>query len=109
MVDALRRLEDDRTPLTRFESANAHLWFEEPNDLEGAGRPAHLARRFATHPTLEQRIARLAQLNAGTVDPTRPLRPVDRRTPPPAPPSSPPPAAPPAGPPAGPPTGPRRG
>jgi len=78
MVDALRRLEEDRTPLTRFEAANAHLWFEEPNDLEGSGQAANLARRFATHPTLEQRIARLAQLNAGTVDPKRPLRPVDR-------------------------------
>ncbi len=78
MVDALRRLEEDRTPLTRFEAANAHLWFEEPNDLEGRGRAADLARRFATHPTLEQRVARLAQLNAGTVDPERPLRPVTR-------------------------------
>jgi heat shock protein HtpX len=75
MVDALRRLDADPTPLTRFESANAHLWFEEPNDLEGRGQAASLARRFATHPTLEQRIARLAQLNAGTVDPDRPLRP----------------------------------
>jgi heat shock protein HtpX len=82
MVDALRRLEEDRTPLSRFESANAHLWFEEPNDLEAAGSAAGLARRFATHPTLQQRIDRLAQLNAGTVDPRRPLRPVQ---PPPAP------------------------
>jgi heat shock protein HtpX len=81
MVDALRRLEEDRTPLTRFESANAHLWFEEPNDLEGGGRTASLARRFATHPSLTDRIARLAQLNAGTVDPGRPLRPVDRQPP----------------------------
>jgi heat shock protein HtpX len=78
MVDALRRLEQDRTPLTRFEAANAHLWFEEPNDLEGRGQAANLARRFATHPTLEQRIARLATLNAGTVDPDRQLRRVDR-------------------------------
>ena len=75
MVDALRRLDADPTPLTRFESANAHLWFEEPNDLKGRGQAASLARRFATHPTLEQRIVRLAQLNAGTVDPDRPLRP----------------------------------
>ena len=75
MVDALRRLDEDPTPLTRFESANAHLWFEEPNDLKGRGQAASLARRFATHPTLEQRIVRLAQLNAGTVDPERPLRP----------------------------------
>ena len=91
MVDALRRLEEDRTPLTRFESANAHLWFEEPNDLEAPGRPANLARRFATHPTLAQRVERLAQLNAGTVDPRRPLRPVERREPPTQPPPPPPP------------------
>jgi heat shock protein HtpX len=104
MVDALRRLEEDRTPLTRFESANAHLWFEEPNDLEGRGQAASLARRFATHPTLQQRIARLAQLNAGTVDPERPLRPVDRRSQePPQPPPQPP-----LGPPLGPPRGPAR-
>jgi heat shock protein HtpX len=90
MVDALRRLEEDRTPLTRFESANAHLWFEEPNDLEGRGQPAALARRFATHPSLQQRIERLAQLNAGAVDPTRPLRPVDGRSTPPPPPPPPP-------------------
>jgi len=88
MVDALRRLEDDHTPLTRFETANAHLWFEEPNALEGKGRPASFARRFATHPTLTERVARLAQLNAGTVDPERPLRPVD--PPPPPPPAGPP-------------------
>lgn len=96
MVDALRRLEEDRTPLTRFESANAHLWFEEPNDVDAKDRRANLARRFATHPPLTDRIARLAQLNAGTVDPDRPLRPVDGSPPPPPPPASPPPPPPPA-------------
>jgi len=75
MVDALRRLEMDPTTLQRFEVATAHLWFEEPNETQGGTRAAGIARRFATHPTLEQRIARLAQLNAGTVDPDRPLRP----------------------------------
>jgi heat shock protein HtpX len=75
MVDALRRLEMDPTTLERFEVATAHLWFEEPNETQGGTRAAGIARRFATHPTLEQRIARLAQLNAGTVDPDRPLRP----------------------------------
>jgi heat shock protein HtpX len=93
MVDALRRLDADPTPLTRFESANAHLWFEEPNETTGDGRAASLARRFATHPSLEQRVQRLSELNAGTVDPTRPLRPVVRDAPPEPPP---------------PPTGPRR-
>ena len=73
MVDALRRLEEDPTPLTRFESANAHLWFEEPNDLKGRGQAASLARRFATHPTLEQRIDRLAQRRVGDLDADDPL------------------------------------
>lgn len=75
MVDALRRLEQDDTTLRRFEVAAAHLWFEEPNATEGRGGAARMARRFATHPSLGDRVARLAQLNAGTVDPTRPLRP----------------------------------
>ena len=108
MVDALRRLEEDRTPLTRFEAANAHLWFEEPNDLEGRGQAANLARRFATHPTLEQRISRLAQLNAGTVDPNRPLRPVTGPQGGPTDPTPPSPPPPPPPPPTSPPTGPRR-
>ena len=75
MVDALRRLQHDGTTLHRFEVATAHLWFEEPNATEGRGGAARMARRFATHPSLEDRISRLAQLNAGTVDPDRPLRP----------------------------------
>ncbi len=75
MVDALRRLQQDDATLRRFEVATAHLWFEEPNATEGRGGAARMARRFATHPSLDERIARLAQLNAGTVDPTRPLRP----------------------------------
>ncbi len=75
MVDALRRLQRDDSTLGRFEVATAHLWFEEPNATRGRNGAAAIARRFATHPSLEDRIARLAQLNAGTVDPTRPLRP----------------------------------
>ncbi|MGA1775238.1 MAG: M48 family metalloprotease, partial [Nitriliruptoraceae bacterium] len=75
MVDALRRLQADDATLRRFEVATAHLWFEEPTATEGRGGAARMARRFATHPSLEERIARLAQLNAGTVDPSRPLRP----------------------------------
>jgi heat shock protein HtpX len=76
MVDALRRLEADSTDLGRFEVATAHLWFEEPNATEGRGQAARMARRFATHPTMDQRIERLARLNAGTVDVRRPLPPV---------------------------------
>jgi heat shock protein HtpX len=106
MVNALRRIDGDRTELARFEAATAHLWFEEPNETRGQDRTAKLARRFATHPSMEDRIERLATLNAGTVRTDAPLAPVDRPpgdTPPPdrrssSPPPPPPPGAPGSGP-----------
>jgi heat shock protein HtpX len=75
MVNALRRIDGDQTSLQRFEVATAHLWFEEPNDTEGKERSAKLAKRFATHPSIKERIERLATLNAGTVDASAPLPP----------------------------------
>jgi heat shock protein HtpX len=84
MVNALRRIDGDRTELRRFEAATAHLWFEEPNETRGEDRTARMARRFATHPSMKERIERLASLNAGTVRTDAPL-------PPPAPWTSPPP------------------
>jgi heat shock protein HtpX len=91
MVNALRRIGGDQTNLRRFEVATAHLWFEEPNDTRGAGGAAKIARRFATHPSITERIERLAQLNAGTVRLDAPLTPVERERdepPPPPPPAS---------------------
>jgi heat shock protein HtpX len=87
MVNALRRLDADPTSLQRFEAATAHLWFEEPNDTGGRGQEARLARRFATHPSIGERIDRLASLNAGTVRTDAPLppRPDAGRQPPPPP------------------------
>jgi heat shock protein HtpX len=99
MVNALRRISADQTEISRFEAATAHLWFEEPNETRGKDRTAKLARRFATHPSMTDRIRRLASLNAGTVRTDAPLPPVDRPTggPPPPPPPAPPPSAPPGG------------
>jgi heat shock protein HtpX len=89
MVNALRRLDADPTSLQRFEAATAHLWFEEPNDTTGQGQEAKLARRFATHPSIHERIERLASLNAGTVRTDAPLPPrPDAGRPPPPPPQS---------------------
>jgi heat shock protein HtpX len=107
MVNALRRIDGDKTELQRFEAATAHLWFEEPNETRGQDRTAKLARRFATHPSMRERIERLASLNAGTVRVDAPLRPVAPPTAPPGPsvpppppsgrPGSPPPSTPPPG------------
>jgi heat shock protein HtpX len=88
MVNALRRLDADPTSLQRFEAATAHLWFEEPNDTAGEGQEAKLARRFATHPSIGERIERLASLNAGTVRTDAPLPPRPDAGRPPPPPST---------------------
>ena len=81
MVNALRRIGGDETSLRNFEVATAHLWFEEPNDTQSRGsgkgetKAAKMARRFATHPSIKERIERLATLNAGTVQVDAPLPP----------------------------------
>ena len=76
MVNALRRIDSDHTTLRDFEVATAHLWFEEPNDTDpDHGRAAKMARRFATHPSIRDRVERLATLNAGTVRTDAPLPP----------------------------------
>ncbi len=79
MVNALRRIEGDHSSLQSFEAATAHLWFEEPNETEQQpGQkpgPSKMARRFATHPSMSERIERLASLNAGMVSTDGPLPP----------------------------------
>ena len=75
MVNALRRIGGDTTEIRQFEVATAHLWFEEPNEIKGKDRAAKMARRFATHPSIQDRIERLAELNAGTVALDAPLPP----------------------------------
>jgi hypothetical protein len=80
MVNALRRIDGDSAVIRNFEVATAHLWFEEPNETRGRGdrrqqRSARMARRFATHPSIKERIERLARLNAGTVRLDAPLPP----------------------------------
>jgi heat shock protein HtpX len=100
MVNALRRIDGDTTEIRQFEVATAHLWFEEPNETRGKDRAAKMARRFATHPSIGERIERLASLNAGTVQLDAPLPPpVPTRQTSPSPPPPPPPPPSPFGPP----------
>jgi heat shock protein HtpX len=75
MVNALRRIDADDASLRQFEVATAHLWFEEPNDTAAQDGAAKMARRFATHPSIRERVERLATLNAGTVRTDAPLPP----------------------------------
>lgn len=89
MVNALRRIDGVPHTLRRFDAATAHLWFDEPNETgrgESEHGPSHarpakqrgaskMARRFATHPSIPERIERLSRLNAGAVDPHAPLPP----------------------------------
>jgi heat shock protein HtpX len=75
MVNALRRIDENPTVLMKFDVATAHLWFEEPNAIDGETKAAKFARRFATHPSIRQRIERLATLNAGMVSLDQPLAP----------------------------------
>lgn len=97
MVNALRRIDGNHASLSNFEVATAHLWFEEPNDTKAnkrasrqQARSTKMARRFATHPPMAERIKRLASLNAGTVDANAPLPDPPRPPRPPAPPTGPP-------------------
>jgi Zn-dependent protease with chaperone function len=83
MVDALRRLEEDRTPLSRFESANAHLWFEEPNDLEGRGRRSRIS--LVASPRTRRSSSASPDWHSSTLAPSIPRRPLRPVQPPPAP------------------------
>jgi heat shock protein HtpX len=74
MVNALRRIDGDRTELRRFEAATAHLWFEEPNETRGQDRTAKLARRFATHPSMGSASSGWRRSTPGPSAPTRRCR-----------------------------------
>lgn len=76
MVNALRRIAKDHGTVRNITTATAHLWFEEPNDIDSDSSVAKFARRFATHPTIRQRVERLASLHGGTIDIDSPLPPV---------------------------------
>lgn len=62
LIGALEKLRDDQTVVHSASHATAHLWIEEPLDVESASRGSKLNRLFATHPPLEERIAVLREM-----------------------------------------------
>jgi len=68
LARALTKLRDDTTRLRHDSAATAHLWIKDPLPrarARGSGsRRSALDRLFATHPPIEDRIARLQQMGA---------------------------------------------
>ena len=58
LASALEKLRDHGRPMKRQNTATAHLFFNNP--LKGKG----LANLFSTHPPLDDRIARLRNMNS---------------------------------------------
>ena len=59
LIQALKKLQDDRTVVRTASHATAHLWIESPLDREGSGAGAWFNRLFDTHPPIQERIAAL--------------------------------------------------
>ena len=62
LVSALRKLRDDTTVIDTASKATAHLWIEEPLQLEPGRRGSRINSLFSTHPPLEERIAALEEM-----------------------------------------------
>ncbi len=63
LIGALRKLDEDKTKLSRANGATAHLYIEDPMKKE-EGFFAKLGGLFSTHPPLEDRINRLQEMAA---------------------------------------------
>ncbi|MET0736478.1 MAG: M48 family metalloprotease [Microbacterium sp.] len=58
LASALQKLEDHGRPLAKANTSMAHLWIADPL------RPGAVARLFATHPPIPDRIARLTTMGS---------------------------------------------
>lgn len=59
LARALEKLQTYGQPMARQNSSMAHMWISDPN------RPGFMARLFATHPPLPDRIQRLRTIGGG--------------------------------------------
>jgi heat shock protein HtpX len=62
LISALKKLQGDQTVIHTASKATAHLWIEEPLDIDPRHAESRLNRLFATHPPLEERIKALESM-----------------------------------------------
>ncbi len=59
LISALKKLKEDTTVVHAASKATAHLWIEEPLEVEKQSISTKFNRMFASHPPLDDRIAAL--------------------------------------------------
>ena len=63
LISALEKLKADTSKVSKGSSVTASMWIEQPmGDDERAEKPSWFNRAFATHPPLDERIARLKEM-----------------------------------------------
>lgn len=63
LISALEKLKEDQSVVSKGSSVTASMWIEQPSNVGPNGeKPSFFAKAFATHPPLEERIARLKEM-----------------------------------------------
>lgn len=63
LISALEKLKADTSQVSKGSSVTASMWIEQPlGDEKNSKKQSFFARAFATHPPLDERIARLKEM-----------------------------------------------
>lgn len=62
LISALEKLKQDDSVVRKGSSVTASMWIEQPMDSSDKSKPSWFSRAFATHPPLDERIARLKEM-----------------------------------------------
>lgn len=62
LISALEKLKADTSVVRKGSSVTASMWIEQPMDSSDKSKPSWFSRAFATHPPLDERIARLKEM-----------------------------------------------